>query len=139
MPEYRVREGKRHGGFGQHGPGDVVTLTEVEASGFLDKLERVETTKPVPTFDPVEHREEIASEVTPDTITVIVEDAPSESVDFTVVKGISDELNAALYNAGILTWVDVLMVGVVEIAERVDGVGMQRARALQAMARREAK
>ena len=139
MPEYRVREGKRHGGFGQHGPGGVVTLTEVEASGFLDKLERVETTKPVPTFDPVEHREEIASEVTPDTITVIVEDAPSESVDFTVVKGISDELNAALYNAGILTWVDVLMVGVVEIAERVDGVGMQRARALQAMARREAK
>jgi isopentenyl diphosphate isomerase/L-lactate dehydrogenase-like FMN-dependent dehydrogenase len=130
MPEYRVREGKRHGAFGQHGPGDVVVLTEVEASGFLDKLERVEEALPVPAFDP---------DTIPDTIIVTVADSPAESVDFTVVRGISEELQAALYNAGILNWDDVLMAGAVEISQNVDGVGMSKARALLAMAQREAK
>ncbi len=36
---YRVRPGYRHGTQNQYGPGDVVELTEVEAAGFLDKLE----------------------------------------------------------------------------------------------------
>lgn len=39
MPTYRVKEGYRHGAGGKYGPGDLVQLTEVEAAGFLDKLE----------------------------------------------------------------------------------------------------
>lgn len=73
----------------------------------------------------------------------IVEDVtvvPSlaESVDFTVVRGISDEAQAALYNAGYLTWEDILQAGVIEIKDNVSSVGMARARALFAMAQKEA-
>ncbi len=39
--QYRVRPGFRFGTFDEHGPGDVVELTEYEAGGFLDKLEEV--------------------------------------------------------------------------------------------------
>ena len=94
-------------------------------------------------FDAVEHREEIASEVIadtiPDTIIVVVEDATAKSVDFTVVKGISDEVRAALYRAGYLTWEDILQAGVVKIKDDVASVGMARARSLYAMAIREAQ
>ena len=97
----------------------------------------------VPVFDAVEHREEIASEVIadtiPDTIIVVVEDATAKSVDFTVVKGISDEVRAALYGAGYLTWEDILQAGVVKIKDDVASVGMARARSLYAMAIREAQ
>lgn len=42
MPTYRVKPGYRHGISRVYGPGDAVELTEVEAAGFLDKLELVE-------------------------------------------------------------------------------------------------
>ena len=90
-----------------------------------------------PVFDAVEHREEIASEVIADVLPV--DPAPAESVDFTVVKGISDEVRAALYGAGYLTWEDILQAGVVKIKDDVASVGMARARSLYAMAIREAQ
>ena len=40
---YRVRPGRRFGFGKKYGPGDTVELTEYEASGFLDMLQRVET------------------------------------------------------------------------------------------------
>lgn len=46
---YRVRPGFRHGKSKQFGPGDVVELTDEEASGFSDKLELV-----APQPEPVE-------------------------------------------------------------------------------------
>lgn len=133
MPEYRVREGKRHGGFGQYGPGDVVTLTEVEAAGFLDKLERVEAALPVPEPDIAhEQREEIASEPVPDTITMSVPPTPPtpERVDFTEVDGIGPEIRQALYDAGYNTWEDVLQAGAVKVKDDVSGLSLSRARKL---------
>lgn len=41
MPTYRVRPGVTFGSYGEKKPGDLVTLTEYEAGGFLDKLECV--------------------------------------------------------------------------------------------------
>ncbi len=41
MAKYRVRPGFRFGAYDQHEPGTVVELTEAEAAGFRDKLERV--------------------------------------------------------------------------------------------------
>lgn len=78
-------------------------------------------------------REEKASEPA-----VAVNAQPAESVDFTRVKGIGEDAKLALYNAGILTWQDVLDTGAVGIARNVEGVGMARARALFAMAQKEA-
>lgn len=46
MPSYRVRPGVRFGAAKQHGPGDVVELSEREAKGFLDKLELVREPDP---------------------------------------------------------------------------------------------
>lgn len=46
MPSYRVRPGVRFGAAKQHGPGDVVELSEEEAKGFLDKLELVREPDP---------------------------------------------------------------------------------------------
>lgn len=66
-----------------------------------------------------------------------VEAHPDESVDFTRVKGVGDSTNLALYNAEILTWMDVLETGVVELA-KLDGVNINQARALFAMAQKEA-
>lgn len=133
MPEYRVREGKRHGGFGQYGPGDVVTLTEVEAAGFLDKLERVEAALPVPAFDPVTEREEIASE--PPAATD--DETTPERVNFTEVDGIGPEIRQALYDAGYNTWQDILDAGAVKVKEDVSGLGLSRARKLFAKAQFE--
>jgi hypothetical protein len=48
MPQYRVRPGFHHGVGKKYGPSDILTLTEQDAIGFLDKLERVEETAPVP-------------------------------------------------------------------------------------------
>lgn len=42
MPTYRVKPGHRFGVGKAKGPGDLVTMTTVEAGGFLDKLEVVE-------------------------------------------------------------------------------------------------
>ncbi len=39
---YRVKPGKRHGAGNRYGPGELVTLEEAHAAGFLDKLELVE-------------------------------------------------------------------------------------------------
>lgn len=41
MPTYRIKPGKRHGPRDEFGPGDLVKLTEYEASGFLDKMELI--------------------------------------------------------------------------------------------------
>lgn len=40
--KYRVKPGRAFGTSKQHKPGDIVELTEAEASAFLDKLELVE-------------------------------------------------------------------------------------------------
>lgn len=48
MPEYRVKPGYSHGTGKRYGAGDIVELTEVEAQGFLDKLELVIEEKPKP-------------------------------------------------------------------------------------------
>lgn len=82
-----------------------------------------------------DYREEIASEPVVQPV-----QAPAESVSFQAVRGIGPSTELALYNAGILTWEDVLQTGVIEIvALGIDGLGMVRARALFDMARREAK
>ena len=115
---------------------DEGSATDLRRGGYL------ETVSPSKAFA-VEQREEIASEVIadtiPDAIIVVVEDATAKSVDFTVVKGISDEVRAALYGAGYLTWEDILQAGVVKIKDDVASVGMARARSLYAMAIREAQ
>lgn len=49
MATYRVKPGYRHGAGKKYGPGDLVELTEVEAAGFLDKLELV--TQEAPTVE----------------------------------------------------------------------------------------
>lgn len=64
--------------------------------------------------------------------------APAESDDFTQVSGISDEIQNAIYDAGYITWEDVLMAGVIKLRD-VSGVGMRRAQALFKMAQAEAK
>ena len=46
MPKYRVRTGRRWGPGRKYGPGDIVDLTEFQASGFLDLLEPVEENDP---------------------------------------------------------------------------------------------
>jgi len=81
-------------------------------------------------------REEVASEPTEQ---IILSPAPAESVSFQSVRGIGPSIEAELYNAEILTWEDVLTIGVVEINRRIPGIGMGRARALFAMAQREAE
>lgn len=123
MPQYRVRPGVRHGARGQYGPGDVVELTEREASGFMDKLERVGSGSSVPV----------------PAVPVVEEEAPSQviGVDFSSVDGISDEIQQALYDAGFLTWDDVLMAGAVKVKDAVSGVGLARARKLVERARME--
>ena len=133
MPEYRVREGKRHGAFGQYGPGDVVTLTEVEASGFLDKLERVEEALPVPAFDPAAEREEIASEPAAPT----GDEVQAERVDWTQVKGVSTEISNALHYMGLDSKEALLiycMENGISALTDIPGVGMKRARDIIAWA-----
>lgn len=41
MAQYRVRPGFYFGGIIEYGPGTVIELTDAEAQGFLDKLERL--------------------------------------------------------------------------------------------------
>ena len=64
---------------------------------------------------------------------------PAESVDFTEVSGISEEVQDALYNAGYLTWEDILQAGIIQLRDTVSGVGMRRAQALFTRAQREAE
>ena len=47
MPTYRVRPGFIHGAFDQYPAGAVLELTEAEAGGLLDKLERVPDAPPL--------------------------------------------------------------------------------------------
>jgi predicted flap endonuclease-1-like 5' DNA nuclease len=79
----------------------------------------------------MEHREELASEPTEQTTPP---PPPADSVSFQSVRGIGPSIELALYNAGILTWEDALMAGVVELDRRVSGLGMARARVLFAAA-----
>jgi hypothetical protein len=65
---------------------------------------------------------------------VVVQAKPAESVNFTKVRGVNDEVQTALYNAGYLNWEDILQAGVIQIRDNVEGVRMSRARALFAMA-----
>lgn len=44
MATYRVKPGFRHGKSKEYGPGDNIELSVEEASGFLDKLELVDST-----------------------------------------------------------------------------------------------
>lgn len=41
MAQYRVRPGFYFGGVDQYGPGTIIALTDAEAKGFSDKLERL--------------------------------------------------------------------------------------------------
>lgn len=47
MPEYRVRPGRVFGPGRVHKAGDTVVLTEYEAGGFLDILEKIDGTENV--------------------------------------------------------------------------------------------
>lgn len=44
MPEYRVRPGRNFGPGRIYTEGDIITLTEYEAGGFLDILEKIDDT-----------------------------------------------------------------------------------------------
>lgn len=44
MAQYRVRPGFYFGGIIEYGPGTIIELTDAEAQGFLDKLERLPDT-----------------------------------------------------------------------------------------------
>lgn len=167
MPQYRVRAGKQHGSQKQYRSGDIVELTEQEAAGFLDKLERVEETLPVSEPDIVqEYREEIASEPsvfhfwqdnadqvtlttgttgtvmsadTPVTLTVPLDIPEPEPVrvEFSSVRGIGLEIQQALYDAGYATWEDILLAGAVKIKDDIASIGLARARRLFAQAQFE--
>lgn len=68
MPTYRVRPGFIHGAFDQYPAGAVLELTETEAGGFLDKLERLPDAPPLgPAADsaPAEDGDEPASATEP--------------------------------------------------------------------------
>lgn len=51
---YIVKPGYTHGAYGQHKEGDIVELTAVEASGFLDKLAPVPEPEPAAAVAPQE-------------------------------------------------------------------------------------
>lgn len=56
--------------------------------------------------------------------------------DFTVVEGISEEIQAALENAGVTTWETVAEWGATRLNKEIAGVGAARAKALVAEAER---
>lgn len=61
--QYRVRPGKMFGKDGSLSEGAVVTLTEKEAEGFMDKLEPVAVDDPQTSTE--DHRGEIEAEAVP--------------------------------------------------------------------------
>jgi hypothetical protein len=153
MPQYRVRPGFRHGVGKKYGPGDILTLAEQDAIGFLDKLERVEEPKkevpPVPLVV-----QEKASEptlqfwqepagtltntaaVTLGTVPVAPISPPTNAVDFAAIKGISERMQDVLYAEGWYTWESVLQAGVIGLRDA--GIDMIHARMLFNIAQREA-
>lgn len=56
--------------------------------------------------------------------------------DFTVVDGINEEIQAALENAGVISWEIVAEWGANRLSKEVAGVGAARAKALVAEAAR---
>lgn len=54
--------------------------------------------------------------------------------DFTVVEGIDEEIQAALENAGVISWEIVAEWGATRLSKEVAGVGAARAKALVAEA-----
>lgn len=99
-------------------------------AAVMDKLALI-----VHPFFEIVQREEVASEPGEQSTPL---PAPADSVSFQVVSGIGPSIEMALYDAGILTWEDVLQAGVVKIDQRISGIGMSRARALFAMAQQDA-
>ncbi len=78
LKQYRVRSGRRFGFRNQFSAGDTILLTENEASGFLDKLELIESDeKPVIAYT----TEEILSGVTDEEPDVVPEDDENEEPD----------------------------------------------------------
>lgn len=150
MPQYRVRPGFRHGVGKKYGPGDILTLTEAEAVGFLDKLELVAEKAKVAPVEVVDvEQEEKTSEPTlhfweenasapaifPQHLPVTT--VPANAVDFASVKGISEKMQDTLHAAGIFTWEDVLQAGVIKLNQEV-GIDMIHARMLLKNAQLEA-
>lgn len=87
---YRVKPGYRHGVQKQHGPGDVVELTEFEANGFSDKLQKVgpvEATKVVGGGPPAEDEDESESS---DATGAAVELAAEHNLDLSDISGSGD-------------------------------------------------
>lgn len=157
MPKYRVRPGFRHGIGKKYGPGDILTLTEQDAIGFLDKLERVEEPKkevpPVPLFvqekadeptlqfwqEPVvtiAASPTTAGTQTSATVPVTLTTTPANAVDFAAIKGISERMQDVLYAEGWYTWESVLQAGVIGLRDA--GIDMIHARMLFNIAQREA-
>lgn len=63
-----------------------------------------------------------------------------QPVDFATVKNITPEMRDILHSRDILDWEDILEAGIVALARlEIDGLGMARARALFAVAQREAE
>ncbi len=56
--------------------------------------------------------------------------------DFTVVEGISEEIQTALENAGVISWEMVAEWGATRLNKEIAGVGAARAKALVAAAAR---
>jgi len=91
-------------------------------------------------FDPTEHREEIASEPDPVAVAdVTLDNAPSLSVDWTAVRGVSTEIADALLYMGLDSrdaFLSFFMAGGIEAVTKIQGVGMKRARNLIAYAQK---
>lgn len=91
MTSYRVRDGYRFGTSNQHAPGTIVDLTEDEARGFLDKLERVvDEPAPAPEPDPA------------------ADDEPRAADDLTAITGIGDATERTLNRMGVFTFAELL-------------------------------
>ena len=84
MPKYRVKPGKTFGAGGRYPAGSVVELTEVEAKGFLDKLEPVANDATVGLVNevldqPVGLKNELGAEV-PEDLKIMPQDEPVTAV-----------------------------------------------------------
>lgn len=83
MPKYRVKTGKSFGPGGRYPAGTILELTEAEARGVEDKLERVEdtalpgSTREIVPDEPIQFRNDLGVEVPPD-LKLMLDEEPEE-------------------------------------------------------------
>ncbi len=84
MPNYRVKTGKTFGPGGRYPAGTILELTEAEAKGFEDKLERAAdtalpgSTQEIVPDEPVQFKNELNVEV-PDDLKLLHEEPKDEA------------------------------------------------------------